>query len=343
MAIALLPFVYMQVSTQARGIIRTSDENNSLQSSVYGEVAEIYISENAEVQRGDTLILLNSKNIQVQIERTKERISENSAFLDDISALLSNRYEHLRTRKYLNEKNLYQTTLQEHQIKIDYLKNELSVTENLYKKEVVSHSEYLQYKNNYETAVLQLDNQREQFHNRWQAEHTNCEMEIKELQSEIRRLEEEKTKYVLRAPVSGSIIRLSGVQSGSFITPGQSIGSISDDNDLLVECYISPVDIGYIYKEQPIAFQLDAFNYNQWGMAHGKVMEISGDIIEMNNQPVFCVRCSLDTKYLQLKNGYKGHLKKGMTLTGRFYLTDRSLWQLLFDKLDNWVNPKLQE
>ncbi|GHT22645.1 hypothetical protein AGMMS4957_13110 [Bacteroidia bacterium] len=63
---------------------------------------------------------------------------------------------------------------------------------------------------------------------------------------------------------------------------------------LLVECYVSPTDIGYTTR-----------------------------------------------LILQLKNGYKGNLKKGMTLTGRFYLTDRSLWQLLFDKVDNWVNPKI--
>jgi HlyD family secretion protein len=84
---------------------------------------------------------------------------------------------------------------------------------------------------------------------------------------------------------------------------------------------------------------LDAFNYNQWGLASGKVNEISKDIININEQPVFRVRCSLDTRFLQLKNGYRGNLKKGMTLTGRFYLTDRSLWQLLFDKIDDWMNP----
>jgi len=127
------------------------------------------------------------------------------------------------------------------------------------------------------------------------------------------------------------------------LIPGQPIASISNDSNLLVECYVSPSDIGYIKENQQAAFQLDAFNYNQWGLAHGIVREISRDVITMNNQPVFRVRCSLDTKYLQLKNGYKGDLKKGMTLTGRFYLTDRSLWQLLFDKVDNWMNPKLQE
>ena len=85
---------------------------------------------------------------------------------------------------------------------------------------------------------------------------------------------------------------------------------------------------------------MDAFNYNQWGLAQGAVTEISKDIISMDEQPVFRVRCSLDTPFLALKNGYRGNLKKGMTLTGRFYLTDRSLWQLLFDRIDDWMNPR---
>ncbi|GHT01371.1 hypothetical protein AGMMS49525_01900 [Bacteroidia bacterium] len=46
-----LPFIYVQVSTQALGIIRTPNENNQLQTSVYGEVTDIRISENAEVVR----------------------------------------------------------------------------------------------------------------------------------------------------------------------------------------------------------------------------------------------------------------------------------------------------
>jgi HlyD family secretion protein len=39
--IAALPFIYVQVSTQARGIIRTPNENNPLQMTVYGEIREI--------------------------------------------------------------------------------------------------------------------------------------------------------------------------------------------------------------------------------------------------------------------------------------------------------------
>lgn len=128
---------------------------------------------------------------------------------------------------------------------------------------------------------------------------------------------------------------------GNFVSPSQTIAYVSANDNLLVECYVSPTDIGYISINQDIKFQLDAFNYNQWGMATGVVQEISEDISTINNKPVFKVRCLLHNKYLSLNTGYKGYLKKGMTLTGRFYLTNRTLWQLLFDKINDWVNPKL--
>lgn len=109
----------------------------------------------------------------------------------------------------------------------------------------------------------------------------------------------------------------------------------------MVECYVAPADIGYIQTFQDVNFQLDAFNYQQWGLLHGKVTYILPDIVQINEQPFFRVRCLLDKHYLELPNGYRGNLKKGMTTTARFYLTRRSLWQLLFDKIDNWMNPKI--
>jgi HlyD family secretion protein len=310
---------------------------------VYGEVTDVRIIENAQVQKGDTLVVLNSKSIQIQIENTKEKIREDSAFVCDIAILLSESRTGLKTGKYLNERNLYYASMEEHQTRIEYLKKELSVTEGLYKKTVVSQSEYLLVKNNYETAARQQNNAREQFHNRWKSEQTSYELEMKRLKVDVFRLEDEKTKFVIKAPSSGSIIQYSGIQVGNFIAPSQTIAQISVDDDLLVECYVSPTDIGFIRIGQQVRFQLDAFNYNQWGMANGEVTDISKDVIVLNDQPVFRVRCSLYNKFLRLKNGYEGSLKKGMTLTGRFRLTERTLWQLLFDKMNDWLNPSIYE
>lgn len=341
--IIALPFVYVSVTAQARGVIRTTNENNPIQAAVYGEIIEIRISENKQMQKGDTLLLLNAGNMKEQIRRNKQKILENSRFITDIDALLNKNKSLLVTTKYLTEQQYFRTATNEQQTNIDYLYGEYQTSKTLHEKNISPQTEYLQHKNAYETAVGQLANLKEQFRNRWAAERTSYEIEIHELQSSIKQLEEEKTKYVLKAPEPGFIIQFSGVQQGSFIAPGQTIASISNDGNLLVECYVSPMDIGYIREQQQVVFQLDAFNYNQWGLAHGKVNEISKDVVMMNEQSVFRVRCTLDTHFLKLKNGYKGNLKKGMTLTGRFFLTNRSLWQLLFDKVDNWMNPKLQK
>ena len=76
------------------------------------------------------------------------------------------------------------------------------------------------------------------------------------------------------------------------------------------------------------------------GNAQCKVHEISNSVVEMGEKPYFRVRCLLNQNYLSLENGYRGYLKKGMTLTGRFKIANRSLFHLLYDKADKWLNPK---
>ena len=94
-----------------------------------------------------------------------------------------------------------------------------------------------------------------------------------------------------------------------------------------------------IQPGKPVNFQIDAFNYNQWGLATGRITQISKDVDMVNNQPVFKVKCFIDQNNLTLKNGFKGYLDKGMTLSARFQLTERTLFDLLYDKVDDWLNP----
>ncbi len=47
----------------------------------------------------------------------------------------------------------------------------------------------------------------------------------------------------------------------------------------------------------------------------------------------------MDKDFLSLKNGYKGYLKKGMTVFARFVIAERTVMQLLVDKVDNWLRP----
>lgn len=89
----------------------------------------------------------------------------------------------------------------------------------------------------------------------------------------------------------------------------------------------------------PVRFQVDAFNYNEWGMVKGEILSIDNDFVLINNQPAFKVRCRFASTTLSTTHGVSASLKKGMTLQARFILTKRSLFQLLYDKTDDWINP----
>ncbi len=338
---ALLPLVYVDISSQSRGVIRSPYENTTIQSAVYGEVVSYQMQENKAVQKGDTLIVLNSDKLNEQIRLANSKIHENELFISDIACLLTTKYNQLQTPKYRGEYYRYRAKLNELQINVNYLRKELATQKTLAEQKVISNFEYLQSKNNYDKAFEQLKALGQDYQTNWVADQTTLNQQNIELASNIKQLEKDKNQYIILAPISGTLVQVAGFQKGNYISPGQNLAYISSNSVLLAECYISPSDIGYVRQNQQVAFQFDAFNYRDWGMVRGKVKEVLSDVVLIDQKPMFRVRCTLNKSSLQLKNGYQGNIQKGLTFTARFQLNRRSLWQLLFDKMDNWLNPKL--
>ncbi|OJX87686.1 MAG: hypothetical protein BGP01_03710 [Paludibacter sp. 47-17] len=331
----------MDVSSQSRGIIRSPDENTMIQSALFGEVVSYRMQENQTVQKGDTLIVLNSDKLNEQMKLAHNKMQENHIFISDITFLLSAQYNQLLTPKFRAEYYRYRAKRNELEINVDYLKKELATQKTLADQKVISDFEYLQSKNTYDKASKQLNALEQDYHSNWTAEQANLNQRNIELSSHIKQLEKEKSQYIILAPITGTLVQVAGFQKGNFIAPGQNLAYISSSDALLAECYISPSDIGYIQQNQQVNFQFDAFNYRDWGMVKGEVKEVLSDVVLIDQKPMFRVRCTLSKSSLKLKNGYQGNIQKGLTFTARFQLNRRSLWQLLFDKVDNWLNPKL--
>lgn len=339
--IGVTPFIKIEITTQSRGIIRSPQENNLLQSAIYGEVKKVSITENCRVVVGDTLMLINTEKINEQILTYSRNIKRNQQFIDDLKSILTFQPQKIVSPKYLSEYNEYHSQLKQQELQSEYLLQEKNVSDELFEKKVETEMDHLKIINNYGLSIKKEKLIHNQYQKQWNAALAQLQLENNDNEATIVQLNEEKRKYVILAPLTGTIIKYSGIKVGNFISPSQEIAQISPSTDLLAECYVEPSDIGFFHEGMKVKFQLDAYNYNQWGMASGMVSEISSDIIAINNQPVFKVRCSLNEKQLKLKNNYSGELKKGMTFTGRFSLTERTLSQLLFDKVDDWLNPKL--
>jgi hypothetical protein len=339
LAILLLPVIKIDISTQSRGIVRTPTENTLIQSPIYGEVDYYDLYENKSVSKGDTLIVFNVDQPDEQVRHNLEKKAQNDLFISDLMGMIQKRRP--QTLKYAAIYKQYLVRKNDQKIEIDFLQKDLDVSGKLFEKGIIPEFEYLTLKNNLGKAKSVLSNIEEEFLVSWQIEQTNLEIENQNLMSNVIQLEKNKRNYVIIAPVSGTLIQVAGFHIGNFIGPNQAIAYISSADSLLVECYVSPSDIGFIEKEQDVVFQVDAFDYREWGLIEGEVIEIVKDVVSISNRPMFRVRCKLDSTCLYLKNGYQGCLQKGMSVTGRFHLTRRSLWQLLFDKMDNWMNPKI--
>jgi HlyD family secretion protein len=146
----------------------------------------------------------------------------------------------------------------------------------------------------------------------------------------------------IRSPVSGNLLRQYIHYAGNHIRAGELICTISPNGQLIGECYVTSKDIGLLRKEQAVKFQVDAYNYNFFGTGSGRIYFMDNDYILLDKNPVYRVRFQLNERMLKLSNGFSGELKKGMGFQARFKVCTRSLWQLLYEKISDWLNPVRQ-
>lgn len=340
-ALISLPFINVTIYNTSQGLIRPDKERILLESSNSGKVIFHQLKNNLEVTKGDTLLLINNLVITQKINTIESLLTETKYFVEDLKHL-SNRKGNankLYSLKYKQEYNFYQQKLSELNTRFKKIKEDYNRNQKLFDKGVIAKVELNNSKLEYDLSLNAIYQYKKQQNSSWQAELVNQQNQLKELENNQVQLEETNNLSVIKAPVSGTLLNVKGIEKGSFIQNGVQLAEISPKSDLIVECYINPIDIGLLKKENKVNFQVSAFNYNQWGLANGKIEEIGNDIQMINNTPMFKVLCSLDQNFLQLKNGFKGQLKKGMFVNARFVLTERSLFDLLYDKIDDWLNP----
>lgn len=346
-AIALLPFIDVTVSVKGQGALRSNLEKIEIFAPITGKIKSISAEDNKRTTRGKILLTIDQTSSQQQQNVLTTRKEDLSLWLRDAqqaAKMLSLDLENpsLSSDLYLaswqqfkeQQKSALNAKQQAQKIFDRY--------ETLFSRKVITLSEYEQYRFNLEQSSSELQLISKRYKTQWQTEAKQYQQELTELNKQYIQLTEQQLLHKVISPSSGSIQNIVGLQTGSFVYASQKLFDISPDSALVAFCYVSPSDIGLIKKGQNVRLRIDAFNYNQWGILHGTVADISEDVIQQNQAIYFRVKCKLDKSYLKLKNGHKGHLKQGMSFTANFTIAKRSLFQLLYDKIDNWVNPSIQ-
>src|SRR5690606_28035226 len=310
-----LPFIKVDIYTSARGIIKPDKERLSVASLNSGKIVSVNLKNNKRVQEGDTLLVLDNTIISEKLKLSSNQISDIRLFINDLTYLIENKsvsVVNIASPKYQKEYLLYQQNLHDLQTRFQKTKQDFERNTLLCKKEVIAKVEFENTKLEYDLALSKINQLKQQQRNTWQANLTEYKNSLLELESTNNQLQENISQFVVTAPITGILINAMGLEIGSFLSSGQTIVDISPDTNLLVECFVSPQDIGLLKLNNQANFQIDAYNYNQWGLATGKIIDIGKDIEFIENTSVFKIQCKIDQKQLKLKNGFAGELKKGM-------------------------------
>jgi HlyD family secretion protein len=211
----------------------------------------------------------------------------------------------------------------------------------LFENGVIAAKEYDDYLFHLTSAQNEVKIFANNYFSKWQSDITQYKTSLKEINSNLEQVQKEKDLYFICAPITGNIEQFTGIYKGGSLSAGETVAVISPDSNLISEIFVSPGDIGYLNQSDKVWIQVDAFNYNEWGMLPGNINNISSDFFSLNNMPMFRVRCTMDKNYLLLHNGLKGYLKKGMTVRARFRIAELSLFQILYQRIDRWINPAM--
>lgn len=342
-----LPFIYVDISVQARGFLQSGIEKQTLYAPAGGKIKYTSIKSGSKVRKGDTLFIIDSETIKAQREALIQRIDENNASMEDLRRLAAVRPGDTILFAVKPKLARYMAQLEDlrKQYSIQYQKYQKAEKEHI--RNTVLFNERLIPLSEFEatgfTCEIEKENLRRILMNgvgQWYYEMSQRKTDSARLVAELDHYNEELEIRTVRAPVAGEIIVSSELQVGGIVLANQKVADISPDGVMIANVFVKPADIGFIKKGQKVKIQVDAFNFIEWGMLEGEITDISDDLyIEDNLNPFFRVRCMLKSGTLRLKNGYEAGVRKGMSITTRVIVTRRSVFNLLFDKVSKWFNP----
>lgn len=103
---------------------------------------------------------------------------------------------------------------------------------------------------------------------------------LAELQTRLPALEQRVTRAELRAPVRGVVNRIMLTTLGGVAQAGDSLIEIVPMDDVpLVEAYLRPSDIAFLYPGQPVKVRITAYDASRYGSLDGEILRIGATAV----------------------------------------------------------------
>ncbi len=125
--------------------------------------------------------------------------------------------------------------------------------------------------------------------------------ELAELEPRLPALMQRVTRSELRAPVRGVVNRILLTTLGGVAQAGETLVEIVPlDDTLLVEAYVRPADIAFLYPGQPVRVKITAYDFSRYGGLDAEITRIGADATRRpdRDEQAFVVQVRTDTNIL---------------------------------------------
>ncbi len=288
--VVLLVWAYnsnVEEVTRGQGSVIPSSREQIIQSLDPGILREMLVKEGDIVEKGQVLLRLDDTRSSAVLRESQAKVEHLEAVTARLKAEayghklvfpenLSNKVKERERSFYVAKRKSLQQSLKSLQRSKALLDREIRITAPMVAKGAMSEVELLRMKRQSSELQLQIIERQNNYV-------TQANDELVKMQSELAQARENMAvradpveRAYIRAPLKGIVKNIRINTIGGVVSAGQDIMEIVPfDDELIIEAYISPRDIGYVSIGMDAVVKLTAYDYAIYGGLDGKVILLS--------------------------------------------------------------------
>jgi adhesin transport system membrane fusion protein len=286
-------FARVDEVTKADGRVIPEGREQVIASLEGGLLRELFVHEGEQVEEGQDLAELDPTRFQAQqAEGETKRIalkaqiarlsaeSTGRALVFPPEVLALKQVAGSEQDSYNARKHALDEAVGSNQRGIDMLRRELSMSEAMSAKGLLSEVEVLHLRRQINDMSLQSSDRINRFRQ-------DASSELAKLQTDLAQIEEQQagrqdvlSRTVIKSPVHGLVKNIRSNTLGGVVGPGAPIMEIVPiGKRTLIEARVKPTDIGFLQVGQAAKIKLAAYDFTIYGGLEGSIESISPDAI----------------------------------------------------------------
>jgi HlyD family secretion protein len=298
-----------------------------------GVIKNIWVKEGQQVQKGDTLVELESKSSQAEVGRLKRQADLISADINRATKATAASFrarikeaeiEILRSRDNLKaaQRDVNRLRGLVGAIPRQDYEHAQDKARDLAKNIAAQQTKIRQLQEDYKSGNLSQLNQRKE-----------------ELETVNRQLEQaivQRNKQRIQAPISGKVYNINVNRGKGTLQSGEELLSIlPEGKEPLLEVYLPNQYRGFVDEGMKAKIKIDAFPYQEFGIIDGMVIYVSPNAVtkdKSSGKTVFPAKIKLNKLAVRAR-GQDKQLTPGMTASGEIVMRQKTILSLLIEPI----------